>query len=160
MVLYYLRQEGDTATVSELAEEIAAMENDVPVDELTSQQQKRVYVSLYQTHLPKLDQTGIVDYDADTGEVRLTSKAREVDTYLTQTTDSTYPWKVHYGALAVVSGIMILLWGLATPVLTSVQFVWLAAGITVAFAVSGGVHYWQYRQRQDDIPTELERNEP
>ena len=157
MVLYLLRQRGDTATVNELAEEIASLENDVPVEELTSQQQKRVYVSLYQTHLPKLDQTGIIDYDADEGMVELTNKANEMDIYLTQSPVSTYPWTVHYAGLAILSGLILALGLLSVPVVGSLSFVWIATATLVAFAISGAIHYWQYRQTQQEIPVELEQ---
>lgn len=159
MVLYLLRQRGNEATVNELAEEIAALENDVPVEELTSQQQKRVYVSLYQTHLPKLDQTGIIDYDADEGTVTLTSKANEMDTYLTQSPVSTYPWKLHYAAITALSGLLMVLWLLSVPVVSALSFVWIATAALVAFVISGGIHYWQYRQTQQEIPVELEQHQ-
>ena len=159
MVLYLLRQRGDEVTVNELAEEIAALENDVPVEELTSQQQKRVYVSLYQTHLPKLDQTGIIDYDADEGIVTLTSRANEMDTYLTQSSVSTYPWKLHYAAIAALSGLLMVLWFLSVPVVSALSFVWIATATLVAFAISGGIHYWQHRQTQQEIPVELEQHQ-
>lgn len=159
MVLYILRQEGDTATVNELAERIASLENDIPVKQLTSQQQKRVYVSLYQTHLPKLDATGIIDYDADEGEVALTSRANEMNAYLTQTSTSTYPWKLHYAGLVVLSAVVLGLWLLGLPGLTAVPLVWLAMASAVAFAISGGIHYWQYRQHSEEIPIELEQSE-
>jgi hypothetical protein len=49
-------------TVSDLAEQIAATENDCPTDQLTAQQRKRVYISLIQTHLKKLDRAGVIHY--------------------------------------------------------------------------------------------------
>lgn len=50
-------------TLSELAREVAAIENDVPIDELTESERKRVYVALYQCHLPKLDDHGAIDWE-------------------------------------------------------------------------------------------------
>ena len=44
-----------------LAEEIAAIENGVPRSAVTGQQRKRVYVSLYQTHLDKLQEWDLLD---------------------------------------------------------------------------------------------------
>jgi len=61
MVLYYLREYGAPASVQEIAERIAALENEIPPEELSRQQRKRVYVSLYQTHLPKLNEAGIIE---------------------------------------------------------------------------------------------------
>lgn len=47
-----------------LSNAIAYTENDVPnPGSVTGQQRKRVYVSLYQTHLPKLDEAGMIEFD-------------------------------------------------------------------------------------------------
>lgn len=64
-ILYYLRIESGPVKLPDLAKEIAAWEYDTPIDELTDQEQKRAYVSLYQTHVPKLVEAGLVDYDTD-----------------------------------------------------------------------------------------------
>jgi hypothetical protein len=47
--------------LGDLSEIIASQENDCAVAEVTTQQRKRVYVSLYQTHIPKLDDLGVVE---------------------------------------------------------------------------------------------------
>lgn len=72
-ILRYLENES-SATIGELAEHIAAIENDVPKRQLSSTQRKRVYVSLYQSHLSKLADTGAVCYNKDRGTVELTDK--------------------------------------------------------------------------------------
>lgn len=58
--LYYLRREGGIVELSDLTDQVAVWENDTTPSGLTSEQRKRVYISLYQTHLPKLDDAGIV----------------------------------------------------------------------------------------------------
>ena len=158
MVLYYLRRAEGTMSVKELAREIAARENDVPVEELTSQQRKRVYVSLYQTHLPKLESTGMIDYD-DEGNVRLTDRATEMDSYLTPPVESTYPWQYHYLVLALVGAALVLLSLFEAPVVSAIPVEWLAVGLTAAFVISTGVHYWQYRSQRDRVPEELVHGE-
>ena len=71
-VLTYLDRETDGATTLDtLAEHIAAEENDIEVQQLSSDQRKRVYIGLYQCHLPKLDDLGVIDYDKDRGTVEL-----------------------------------------------------------------------------------------
>lgn len=82
LVISHLRGAEEPVSVSELSERIAAWENDIPVEELSDQQIKRVYVSLYQIHIPKLDEFGLVDYDKDSGEVALTPRVSELDNYL------------------------------------------------------------------------------
>ena len=64
--LEYLREE-PTTTLSDLAEHVAALENDKSVRELTSSERKRVYVGLYQCHLPKMADAGVIQWSTDTG---------------------------------------------------------------------------------------------
>lgn len=61
-----------------LADHIAAVENDTAVDAVTSSERKRVYVALYQFHLPKMDRMDVVDYDKDRGTVSLTLDGRRL----------------------------------------------------------------------------------
>lgn len=48
-----------------LAERIAARGNGRPVSELSSQERKRDYSSIYQNHLPKLADVNAITYDKD-----------------------------------------------------------------------------------------------
>ena len=80
--LRYLETNDGRATLDEVAENIAAKENDTTVEELTSDQRKRVYVGLYQNHMSKLDDAGVVDYDKDRGTIRITPAARQLLQYL------------------------------------------------------------------------------
>lgn len=80
-VLEFLR-DARTTTLSELAEHVAARENDKPVRELTSSERKRVYVSLYQSHLGKMAEAGVIDYDRSRGSVELREEASQCFVYL------------------------------------------------------------------------------
>jgi DNA-binding transcriptional ArsR family regulator len=159
MVLYYLRQNDGAATVKELAEQIAALENDVDPEDLRRQQRKRVYVSLYQTHVPKLEDAGIIEYDDASGEVRLTNRAGEFDSYLTSTTDSDYPWRMHYLILAGLGGWLFALSFLGAPGLAAIPSMWFGLAILGSFAVSAAVQYWRHRQHRGEIPAELLQDE-
>ena len=53
----------ETTTADDLAVRIAAIENDCSTNQLSAQQRKRVYISLIQTHLKKLDRAGVIHYD-------------------------------------------------------------------------------------------------
>jgi hypothetical protein len=68
-VLVYLHSRDDTASVGHLADQIGGWENDKEPRLLTSKERKRVYVSLYQSHLPKMADTGAISYNKDRGVV-------------------------------------------------------------------------------------------
>lgn len=79
---YVLASESGSADLGEVAEHIAALENDKPVSEITSTERKRVYVGLYQNHLPRMDAVGVIDFDSDRKRIRARDHARELQTYL------------------------------------------------------------------------------
>jgi hypothetical protein len=68
-VLEYLREQEGTVTIGELAEHIAAIENDTTVRQLNAQQRKRVYIGLYQCHLPKMDDVDVIEFNQSRGRI-------------------------------------------------------------------------------------------
>ncbi|MDQ2072851.1 hypothetical protein RBH20_09920 [Haloarcula sp. H-GB4] len=84
LVLKYLHEHpgDDPADMSDIAEHIAALEHDTTVDSLRSKQRQRVYIALYQSHLPKMDDAGVIDYNQDRGLVEATALANSFNKYL------------------------------------------------------------------------------
>ena len=78
MVLSYLRTNDGAATLKELADYVTAEENNVDISSITSSQRKRVYVGLYQFHLPKMSDMDIIEYDKGRGTVTLTNKGLRI----------------------------------------------------------------------------------
>ncbi len=101
-VLRYLQGNEDRVVLGELAEHIAARENDTTVESLTAQQRKRVYVGLYQCHLPKMDDAGIVEFDRNRGVVELADNAEQLEEYLDTDADADRPWPTYYLGIALV----------------------------------------------------------
>lgn len=155
MVLFYLREHGSEITPTELAEEVAAIENDVETADLTHKQRKRVYVSLHQTHLPRLADAGIIEYDRDDGIVRLTEDADVIDSYLTFPREPEYPWHKHYISLAILSGIVLLSEFLGLPVIDTIPIFVIGAAITLTFGTSAVVQFLLGRRRREQLPLEL-----
>lgn len=139
-VLYFLNQHGEAIELTDLAEHVAAWENDTTVEELSSKERKRVYVSLYQTHVPKLADHGLIDYDPDTGMVRETETSRRVDQYL-DTDDGQRHWERIYGGLAILSALLLLGVLLDVPVLATVGEATVLVLVVVLFVVASTVHY-------------------
>jgi hypothetical protein len=65
-----------------LAREIAAWEYETDPAAVTPEEHQRVYVSLYQTHLPRLDEAALVEYDADEKVVHSTELLDRYEPYL------------------------------------------------------------------------------
>ncbi|WP_254538906.1 DUF7344 domain-containing protein [Halomarina litorea] len=141
-ILYYLYTHDEPATIDELAGQIAAWENEIPIDELDDTARRRVYVSLYQTHLPKLDDFGIADYDRDEGVVELTDRADEIVRYLPVGEREQRDFTWYYVALA--GGAVVLMLGILVDVIPAG-----AAAIAVALGLLAVVVY-QFLVSNDD----------
>lgn len=78
-VLRYLRDEEGPVSVVDLAERVAAREHDTTVRALASAERERVSVSLCHSHLPKLAEAGVVEYDRDRDVVERRPRADRLD---------------------------------------------------------------------------------
>jgi hypothetical protein len=116
-VLHHLRQNGDRETLGTLAEQIAAWEDGVAVDRVTSNHRKNVYTSLQQFHLPKMDERGVVEFDSRAGEVELTDDAEDVDVYLEVVRAHDVPWSLYYFAAGLMSALVVAGHAVGLPLL-------------------------------------------
>lgn len=80
--LAYLKANDGEATLSDMAEFIAAKENDITVQELSSSQRKRVYIGLYQCHLPKMASAGVIDFEKNRGDITIRPLAEQLEPFL------------------------------------------------------------------------------
>lgn len=67
-LLYALSKKTEWS-LTELATKIAALEQQVSASAVPEARRKRVYTSLYHTHVPKLAETGVIQYDQNTETV-------------------------------------------------------------------------------------------
>ena len=136
--LRYLRRNGgdETVPIRTLAEQIAAWENGVSPLEVTYKQRKRVYTSLYQSHLPKLYRYEFIEYDADRGTIKLTPQAEQLDAYLEIVPDGALPWsEVYLGISATAAAFVAALWFGAIPVVTAWHALVASVAVFVALSV-------------------------
>ncbi len=105
--LSYLRSKSERVSIGELAEAVAAWEQDTSVELVSSKERKSVYTSLYQTHLPKMADAGVIVYDRQRGQVQLSDSATELDKFVNPPSRSRN-WSRYYLALAALGGFAIL----------------------------------------------------
>ncbi|SEO72443.1 hypothetical protein SAMN04487948_104377 [Halogranum amylolyticum] len=144
-VIHYLKHDPSQVRIRDLAEQIAAWENDITVEELTYKQRKRVYTSLHQTHLPKMDDCGIVEYDRDRGLISLAPGAADLEVYLEVVSGNDLPWSDFYLGLSAAALLLVAVgWAGILPV--DVPPLGYAAFIALAFGAAAGVHSYVTRQ--------------
>ena len=148
-----LNRRDEPMQLTELAEEIAALEADTTVEDLTKQQRKRVYVSLYQTHVPKMEEVGIVSYDGDEGTVTLAGGVDAVDEYLTES-DETRPWYRYYLAVSLGAGGLLLLTVLDVAIFAALPDA-LVAGATILVFILLAAAQYATESSYNDSPPEI-----
>jgi len=131
LILKYLEDEDDPTPLGELAEHIAAIENDIDVRQLNSQQRKRVYIGLYQCHLPKMDDAGIIEYNQTRGIVELNDSATPLYEYFeTQEPEQSNTGGQQYLLLTALFGVTFFAAQLASvPSMTNVVVLAFCAGM-------------------------------
>ncbi|WP_424003307.1 DUF7344 domain-containing protein [Haloarcula salina] len=72
-LLRFVESAGGESAVPAITDHLA--QSEYGSDEVSASQRKNVYVSLHQTHLPKLADAGVVEYDEQTKRVALTDRA-------------------------------------------------------------------------------------
>ncbi len=105
LVLKAVEDQDGATTLSNLAEHIGGIENDKPPTALNAQERKRVYVGLYQCHLPKMDDAGAIEFDKNRGTVDRGPMADTYHTYLEREFETSRSWARYYCGLTGVSAV-------------------------------------------------------
>jgi hypothetical protein len=138
LALRSLRENGESLSVRDLSEAVATREtgeSPAPRDKRRS-----VYVSLHQTHLPKLDDLGIVEYDTDEKEVRLRDRAAEITTYMEVVPRYGITWAEYYLVLGILGFGTVLAASVGTPLLGAIGAPLVAGGYLLLLAGSAAFH--------------------
>lgn len=149
-LLRYLEEEDDVVSMSDLAEHVAAIENDVPEAQLSSQQRKRVYVALYQCHLPILDRADVVKFNKPRGLIERTPRADQLQPYLEQSPYRSDPWPRVYLSLGIVAAVgfsIVSVAGAASWMLTSTVLFFAAVLLAVSLL------HWHWGRELPTLPT-------
>lgn len=158
--VHALEETDGAAEIGDVAEQVAAWEYDVAVDEVSYEERKRVYTALQQSHLPMMDEAGIVEFNKDRGLVEPTASLNDIEVYMEVVQGNEIPWSVYYlglsGVAATLTGAVFLE---AWPFALFPDVAWMSA-LTAMFAVSAVAHtYYARGQRigESDKPPELRR---
>jgi hypothetical protein len=138
LVLEQLAEGSQEETVSDLAEYIASVESgeDPPPRNV----RQSVYVSLHQTHLPKLDELGIVEYDASSKTVLRAERADDVAVYMEVVPKNALSWAEYYLALGLLGLSTVVGHVVDVPLLGDIDSTLLAGVMFLVVTLSAGYH--------------------
>lgn len=74
-----LRTHENPIPLADLADQVAVREHGTPISEIPAETVKRIYLSLYHTHIPKLADADLLRYDQERDAVALSERAERVE---------------------------------------------------------------------------------
>ncbi|SER20439.1 DUF7344 domain-containing protein [Natrinema salaciae] len=153
-IMHTLMQEDDRLDIGDLSQEIAAWEDDLAFEEVSSTDRKRVYTALQQSHLPKMDNAGVLEFDRDRGTIEPTPALEDVEIYMDVVRGRELPWSDYYLGLTALSAVLFV-----TTVLDLLPFSRLPSTawgvfVIVSFAVSALAHRYYARRNRLGIADE------
>jgi hypothetical protein len=140
--LHYLEQNEGPVTLGDLSEQVAAWENDTTTEELSYDERKRVYTSLQQIHLPRMDDADVVVFDDREGVIELGPEATELSVYLEVVDEGDISWSAFYIGLSLLNAVVIATAVLGLPVLSSIPAYGVAVFVVTTFLVTSLAHYY------------------
>lgn len=143
--LHYLQYNGEEASLGELADQIAAWENDIDMETVSYDQRKRVYTSLQQVHLPRMDDLDVVEFDDREGTVRDGPSAENLDIYLEVVDQWDIPWSYFYLGLGAVNAVIVGAFAVGLWPIAALPEIGLAVFVVTSFLVTSLAHLYVTR---------------
>ncbi|WP_449289542.1 DUF7344 domain-containing protein [Natrinema salifodinae] len=157
-VLQFLKQDDRPVELGDLAQQVAAWEYETTLDGVTPAQRKRVYTTLQQTHLSKMDSAGILRFDSDRGVIEPTDRTRDISVYLEIVPGREFAWRELYLSLGATScALVAALWLGIYPLTELSNLLWMGVvAATITLTAIAHVHYERnMRLGHGDQPPEL-----
>jgi hypothetical protein len=142
-VFTHLLDSGGEAELRDLAERIATEETGERPPPTNIR--KSVYNSLHQTHLPKLDRLGAVEYDKQRKTVSLQEEAIDINRYMEVSTRFGVTWGEFYRSLSTVALLLIVFAQIGVPGVSAVPSLLWASVALAAIAITTVVQLWRNR---------------
>ncbi|RQG98104.1 DUF7344 domain-containing protein [Natrarchaeobius chitinivorans] len=156
-VLHYLKQDDRPVELGDLAQQVAAWEYETTLEDVTPEQRKRVYTTLQQTHLPKMDEVGILTFDSD-GVIEATDRTRDISVYLEIVPGHEFAWRELYLSLGAIGcALVAALWLEIYPLTVLSDLTWTAIfAVTITATAAAHIYHERHmRLGHGEQPPEL-----
>ncbi|ELZ32254.1 DUF7344 domain-containing protein [Halorubrum distributum] len=140
--IHALKHAGEPMDVADLSTRITAWERGVDPETIDYDDRRNVHTVLTRTHLPKLDEHDVVEYDDEAKMVEPTPALDDLDVYIEVLRGREIPWSLYYLGLAVLVGVLLLAVAVEAPLFAEFDQTTVSVFAVTAFAVSAVLHYY------------------
>jgi hypothetical protein len=142
-VLRYLSENGGISSLQDLSQQVAEAEaGESPPSENA---RKAVYVALHQTHLPTLDDKGLIAYDRPSKQVELLDAGRDLYQYMEMIATHGITRATFYRNLSVVALVTIIAAMIGVPVISWIAPIKWATLFLAVFVALTVYQFWKRR---------------
>ena len=145
-MIHALKYRDSAMELKEISKRVTAWEQNTEMSAINYDQRRSVYTSIKNTHLPVLEENGLVEYDAETKTVAPTEALDSLDVYTETLRGREIPWSNYYLGLTGVAGALVLAAEVGVWRFETVEPVMVTVFIVTAFLVSAIIHY-RYEQK-------------
>ena len=148
--------------VAELSERITAWEHGIDPSDVQYEDRRTIHTTLTRTHLPMLDEIGVIEYDAEANLVEPTTVLEDLDIYIEVLRGKEVPWSQYYIGLSALAGVVLLAVAVEAPLFVALEPLDAGVFTVTAFVVSSIVHYYygeRARLGNEEKPPELRTRE-
>ena len=140
-VIHALKRREGSVGVTELSKHVTAWEIGVEPTEVAYEDRRNVYSTLQRTHLPKLDEKGIVTFDQEENVVEPAETLEALEVYVEVLEGREIPWSLYYVGLAGLAVALLLAVAVGTPGFGWIEPLGVGVFTSTAFGVSSVAHY-------------------
>ena len=141
-LLYHLHRRGGAADLRDLARDVATAEVEEPIDEDVV---KRLYISLYQTHVPKLEEAGLIHYHQEERRVELTGDVGAIGRVLGTESNDNKRWPLVYALLGLAAIVTVVTIEMGVLLISPIVVALVLAGALLLLTV---LHYYLSTRRK------------
>ena len=160
--IHALKHADGPMEVKGLSERVAAWEHGITPDSVEYDQRRNVHSTLTRTHLPMLDEHGVIEYDDETNLVEPTAALTDLDIYIEVLRGRESPWSQYYLGLSGLAAAALLAVQTGVPGFAAVEPIAIGIFTVTIFAVSALAHYYygeRARLGNEAKPPELRKRE-
>jgi hypothetical protein len=107
-VLHALKRMKEPVELAELSTYVAAWEMETEPEEIDREDRRSVYVTLRRTHLPKLDEKNVIQFDESENTVQSTELLDSIEVHIEVLHGNEISWSLYYLGLAGVCGSLLV----------------------------------------------------
>ena len=139
-VLHALKRMEEPVELAELSTYVAAWEMDLEPEEIDSDDRRSVHVTLKRTHLPKMDEKNIIQFNKSEKTIQSTDLLDNIEVHIEALRGNEISWSLYYIGLAGVCSLLLVAVVTEAPIFSAFEPIHVGGFTAIIFGLSAVAH--------------------